>query len=67
MRLRLRHDRQIGAPGQQQAHRIGMEAGHDVQLHRRPVLAEAVHRRHQPVEAGMALHRDAQLAGLALA
>jgi hypothetical protein len=49
----------------QQAHRIGLEARHDVLLHFRPALAQRVHRRHQPVEAGMAFDRDAQLAGAA--
>ncbi len=50
----------------QQADRIGLEAGHDIQFDLRPAAAEHVHRRHQPVEAGVAFDRDAQLAGFAL-
>ncbi len=39
-----------------------MEARHQIHLHLRPAPAELVHHGHQPVEAGMALQHDAQLA-----
>jgi len=44
-----------------------MKAGNDVELDLRPALAEGIHRRHQPIETGVALHRNAQLPGRALA
>ena len=61
-----RHHRQVGAAAEQQAHRVGMKARHDIQLHLGPVATKIVHRRHQPVKTGVALHGNAQLAGLAL-
>ncbi len=62
---RVGNDHQIRPVFVQQPNGIGMEAGHQILLHFRPALAKGIHGRHQPVKAGMALHRDAQLAGVA--
>ena len=60
----FRHDHQVGLVLVQQRQRIGVKAAHQVHLHLRPVCAIGVHARHQPVVAGVALHRDAQFARL---
>ena len=51
----------VGALVMQQGQRIGMETRHQIQFDFRPVIPECVHRRHQPLKAGVAFHRDAQL------
>ena len=63
---RVRHDDKIRAILSQQADRIGMKAGNQIQFNLRPMLPEGIHRWHQPVEAGMALDGDSQQPGLAL-
>ncbi|MGA7901395.1 MAG: hypothetical protein WCA06_02040 [Terrimicrobiaceae bacterium] len=63
---RMRHDDEIRAILSQQADRIGMKAGNQIQFNLRPMLPEGIHRRHQPVKAGMALHGDSQQPGLTL-
>ena len=66
LRRRFRHNRQIGAVGEQQPHRIGLKAGHNIQLHLRPQRAEGIHGGHQPVKTGVALYRHAQFTRFAL-
>lgn len=57
----LGDDRHLGAVLHHQRDRVGVEARDDVQLDLGPALAEGIHGRHQPVEAGVALDHDAQL------
>ena len=44
---------------------IGVEARHDVELDIGPMRPERVHRRHQPIETGVALDGDAKRPGAA--
>ena len=52
------HDGQIGAVLQQEPHRVGLKAGHDIELHLRPQRAKIAHGGHEPVKTGVALHRQ---------
>ena len=57
----LRHHRQIGSPIQQQIQRLGQKSAHQIQLGLRMFGTVGIHCWHQPVKAGMALHRNTQL------
>ncbi len=65
--LRCGDNHQIGAVFIEQADGIGMKARDDVHFHVRPAFAQGIQRGHQPVEARVALDRDPQGAGDALA
>ena len=66
LRHGFRHNSNIRAVGEQQADRVGLEAGHDIQFHLRPLRTEHAHGRHQPVEAGVAFHRQTELTRIAV-
>ncbi len=65
-RLGCRDNDEIGLAIEEQSGGIGVKAGDEVHFYLAPALAKAIHRGHEPVEARMALHRDAELPGPAL-
>ena len=56
----------IGLLIQEQTYRVGLKATQQIEFYPWPHVAVAVHRRHQPVITGVALHRDAQLTRVAV-
>ena len=67
MRLRpVVDDGEFRLTALEQRQRIDDETGDDVELHFGPQRPVGVHRRHQPIEAIVALHRNAQGPRMAL-
>jgi hypothetical protein len=60
------NDGEFGLAAFEQRQRIDDESRNDVEFHLGPQRSIGVHRRHQPVEAIVALHCNTQRSGVAL-
>lgn len=58
---------EVGLVGSDEIDRVFVEAADKIHFHFRPVLAEGVHGGHEPVEARVAFHGDAELPRLPVA